>query len=126
MAPEFSNSTPGLAGGITQRGQEATMPVPVLEGAPHAFEIEYAMGNLDTNPVYSWTPADHKVSAVMFGYFANFIKTGNPNGSGLPQWSPTTNANDAPFMNIDTETKQEKATDTARYLFLDGIFTKNE
>lgn len=126
MAPEFSNSTLGLAGGITEGGQENEVPAPVSEGAPHAFEIEYAMGNLDTNPVYAWTPADHKVSETMFGYFANFIKTGNPNGPGLPQWSPTTNATDALFINIDTETKQEKATDTARYLFLDGIFTKNE
>lgn len=126
MTPEFSNSTPGLAGGITQGGQEETMAAPVSEGAPHAFEIEYAMGNLRTNPVYAWTPADHKVSAVMFGYFANFIKTGNPNGSGLPEWSPTTDSKDAPFMNIDVETKQERATDTDRYLFLDGVFTKNE
>lgn len=126
MTPEFSNSIPGLAGGISDGGQEDTDPAPVSEGAPHAFEIEYAMGNLRTNPVYAWTPADHKVSGTMFGYFANFIKTGNPNGPDLPKWSPTTNADDAPFINIDVETKQERATDTDRYLFLDGIFTKKE
>ncbi|TCK83127.1 para-nitrobenzyl esterase [Albibacterium bauzanense] len=125
MTSEFSNSTPGLAGGITQGGQAATAPkAPVSEGAPHAFEIEYAMGNLSTNPVYAWTPDDYKVSATMFKYFANFIKTGNPNGSGLPQWSPTTNADNAPFINIDITTKEEKATDRGRYLFLDGIYTK--
>ena len=126
MAPEFSNSIPGLAGGFSRDGEGNTAPALVSEGAPHAFEIEYAMGNLRTNPVYAWTPDDHKVSATMFGYFANFIKTGNPNGPGLPKWSPTTNDDAAPFMNIDVDTKEEKATDTGRYLFLDGIFTKSQ
>ena len=60
----------------------------------------------------------------MFKYFANFIKTGNPNGSGLPQWLPTTNADNAPYINIDVTTKAEKATDRGRYLFLDGIYSK--
>ena len=126
MTAEFSNATPGLAGGITQGGQEAapTPKPPVSEGAPHAFEIEYAMGNLSTNPVYAWTPDDFKVSSVMFKYFANFIKTGNPNGSGLPQWSATTHAENAPFINIDVITKEEKATDRGRYLFLDSVYSK--
>jgi len=55
-------------------------------GAVHSAEIEYALGNLDTNPIYAWTDADRKVSATMNGYWANFIKTGNPNGAGLPVW----------------------------------------
>jgi para-nitrobenzyl esterase len=55
-------------------------------GARHSSEIEYALGNLSTNHVYAWTAADYKVSATMEGYFANFIKTGDPNGGGLPHW----------------------------------------
>lgn len=55
-------------------------------GAVHSAEIEYALGNLDTNPLYVWADDDRKVSATMSGYFANFIKTGNPNGNGLPAW----------------------------------------
>ncbi len=55
-------------------------------GAVHSGEIEYALGNLDGNKVYAWTPTDRQVSATMEGYFANFIKTGNPNGVGLPTW----------------------------------------
>jgi para-nitrobenzyl esterase len=45
-------------------------------------EIEYAMGNLDSNNVYAWTADDHKVSKAMQEYFANFVKTGDPNGRG--------------------------------------------
>lgn len=55
-------------------------------GAPHASEIEYALGNLDSNKILRWTPEDRQVSRAMQDYFSNFIKTGNPNGEGLPEW----------------------------------------
>lgn len=56
------------------------------KGALHAGEIEYALGNLSTNYVYAWTQKDRDISSIMSGYFANFIKTGDPNGNGLPRW----------------------------------------
>src|SRR5690606_14750743 len=56
---------PGLAGG-TMRA-EGTAPKAV--GAPHACEIEYAMGNLDLIGEYEWTADDYKVSETMFHYF---------------------------------------------------------
>ncbi len=55
-------------------------------GAVHSAEIQYAMGNLDLDKRYAWEPADHEVSKVMQAFFVNFIKTGNPNGVGLPSW----------------------------------------
>jgi para-nitrobenzyl esterase len=59
---------------------------PLPWGAVHSGEIEYALGNLDANPLYVWTADDRKVSATMSAYFANFIKTGNPNEGRLPAW----------------------------------------
>ena len=96
---------------------------PPALGAPHACEIEYAMGNLDLVPGWRWTEDDHKVSATMKGYFANFIKTGNPNEKDLPDW-PQAKAEDdqSPVMIIDTESKAVRATDEARYRFLDGVY----
>ncbi|MEO9077821.1 MAG: carboxylesterase family protein [Rhodanobacter sp.] len=55
-------------------------------GAVHSGEIEYALGNLAGNEVYAWTPADQDTSNAMQGYFANFIKHGDPNGKLLPHW----------------------------------------
>ena len=55
-------------------------------GAVHSGEIEYALGNLDANPLYVWTADDRKVSATMSAYFANFIKSGDPNAARLPTW----------------------------------------
>ncbi len=59
---------------------------PLPWGAVHSAEIEYALGNLDANPLYAWTDGDRRVSSTMSAYFANFIKTGNPNGRSLPVW----------------------------------------
>jgi para-nitrobenzyl esterase len=69
--------TPGLAGG-TMKKTNATPPPPAV-GAPHACEIEYCMGNLHLVKDYAWTADDMQVSETMSTYFANFIKTGNPN-----------------------------------------------
>jgi para-nitrobenzyl esterase len=101
------------------------VPAP-LKGAPHAFEIEYAMGNLKTNPEFAWTAEDEKVSAEMMGYFANFVKTGNPNGNRLAKWDAAGGSGQMNLMNIGTPTKKEKETvqDYQRYLFLDQQYMK--
>jgi para-nitrobenzyl esterase len=65
---------------------KADPSAPRPEGAVHSAEIEYALGNLDLNPVYAWTPQDRATSQALQGYFANFIKTGDPNGRDLPEW----------------------------------------
>jgi para-nitrobenzyl esterase len=115
----------GLAGGTDAKGSE-TPEIPQPVGAPHACEIEYCMGNLDLIKDFAWTPEDHKVSATMLNYFANFIIKGNPNGDQLPVW-PAAEANDTtpPVMVIDTESKAVDAKDDARYLFLDKQY-KNQ
>lgn len=54
-------------------------------GAFHSGEIVYAYDNLVTlhRP---WEKADQDLASSMSAYWANFTKTGNPNGKGLPQW----------------------------------------
>jgi para-nitrobenzyl esterase len=93
-------------------------------GAAHSAEIEYAMGNLRTNEVYDWAPDDFKVSETMQSYFANFVKRGDPNGSGLPAWPATNKNGDAQVLRLDVATKAEPDTHRARYLFLDRWYSK--
>src|SRR5690606_17927728 len=76
---------------------------PVATGAVHSAEIEYAMGNLASNKVYAWTPEDYEVSRVMQGYFANFVKKGDPNGEGLPQWPAANAPGGGQVMRIDVK-----------------------
>jgi para-nitrobenzyl esterase len=97
---------------------------PAADGAAHSAEIEYALGNLATNKVYAWTPDDYKVSETMQSYFVNFIKTGNPNGGGLPAWPAAKAGNNAQVLRLDVTTQAEEEQTRARYLLLDQIFAK--
>lgn len=116
-----SSLTTGLAGGTVK--SETKQPEPI--GAPHACEIEYAMGNLHLVDVFEWTEDDYKVSHTFKNYFANFIKTGDPNASELPKWYPIKGTDvKPPVMIIDTESKLNYSSDEDRYLFHDKFFMK--
>ncbi|WP_183559220.1 carboxylesterase/lipase family protein [Mucilaginibacter sp. SP1R1] len=124
MTAQMGNATPGLAGGVVKGDAAKPTPKVTAVGAPHASEIEYAMGNLASNKVYAWTPDDYKVSATMENYFANFIKNGNPNGGGLPNWEANTSNANVKFMNIDVKSELKPEVNRARYLFLDKDYMK--
>lgn len=112
----------GLAGGTLKKdGTTPKAPEPV--GASHASEIEYCMGNLHLAKEFDWTADDYKTSETMLNYFANFVKTGNPNGEKLPEWQAAKAGDKTPpLMNINVESKLEKAMDDSRYEFLDKAY----
>ncbi|MDR1644137.1 MAG: carboxylesterase family protein [Clostridiales bacterium] len=64
-------------------------------GAFHSVELWYMFGTL----AKSWRPKepeDYDLSEEMVSYWANFAKTGNPNGEGLAEWKPCVEA--LPFV----------------------------
>ena len=87
LRPELGAAREGLAGGVV-RGDTPSPPPPPVRGAVHASEIEYALGNLDVQPMYAWTAQDHEISRVMHAYFVHFVQSGDPNAPGLPAWPP--------------------------------------
>lgn len=124
MTPAMGNATAGLAGGVVRgSGAPANAPSPA-RGAVHSAEIEYAMGNLATNKVYEWTPDDYKVSSIMQDYFANFVRTGNPNGPGLPKWPAANDGGAVQVMHIDVKTGGEPEQHPGRYMLLDRLAAK--
>ena len=51
-------------------------------------------GNVKKSPYsYRYDDSDVKLSEDMLKYWSNFIKTGNPNGTGLTNWSEWDNTN---------------------------------
>jgi para-nitrobenzyl esterase len=78
------------------------------------------MGNLDTNKVYAWTADDHKISDVFQSYYANFVKTFDPNGPGLPKW-PAVKTGDVQVLTIDVVTKAAPEAHRDRFLFVDQL-----
>lgn len=57
------------------------------QGAWHSSELWYTFGTLHRcwRP---WEGKDYALSARMLDYWTNFMKTGDPNGAGLPAWKP--------------------------------------
>jgi para-nitrobenzyl esterase len=112
VSAKMGDKTGALAGGVREKTEEekkaaATQPA-IAPGAVHSADIEYAMGTLDTNEYYDWQQEDYDISKLFLTYYANFCKTGNPNGEGLPKWTVITkdNLDNAPVMKIDVESKE--------------------
>lgn len=113
-----------LAGGVID-AKEGEAPAPQDKGAVHSADIEYAMGTLPTNRVYDWQPVDYMISDIFSQYYINFVKTGNPNGLGLPEWPSTNGKAIAPVLQIDENTVVKTDAQMAkRYEFIDQLFWK--
>ncbi|MDO4187230.1 MAG: carboxylesterase family protein [Bacteroidales bacterium] len=112
VSAKMGNMVGALAGGVremTEEEKKAEAERPKLPaGAVHSADIEYAMGNLATNEYYDWQEEDYAISKLFLSYYANFCKFGNPNGEGLPTWTPINGQDVAPVMYIDV-TSAEKA-----------------
>ncbi len=119
----MGSATANLAGGVT-KGDPNAKPAPPAKGAVHSAEIEYALGNLATNKVFAWTPDDYQVSKTMQAYFANFIKTGNPNGAGLPAWPVLKPGAGGRLLRLDVKTEVVPDQTRARYLLLEQLAAK--
>ncbi len=89
-----------------------------LAGAFHGAEMVYAFDTLGAEPRWAITDGDRRVAAQMSGYWANFIKTGTPNGPGLPAWPPYSQATGPQRMRIGLVTKAERDPDYARFVAL--------
>jgi para-nitrobenzyl esterase len=65
-------------------------------GAGHGSDISFVFNTLDAprfGPPSKPTEAEYKLAKKMNAYWANFAKTGNPNGAGLPTWPAYNNQN---------------------------------
>jgi para-nitrobenzyl esterase len=62
----------------------------------------------------------------MFSYFANFIRTGNPNGVDLPRWDPLLSTKDfGEIMMLNAISKTEELKTENRYRLLDKLYGNN-
>jgi len=71
-------------------------------GAGHGSEVGYVFDNLTGGRGGTPTPQEQKVARMMNAYWANFAKTGNPNGEGLPEW-PVYNLQKEEILDIQSD-----------------------
>ncbi len=83
----------------------------------HASEISYIFGNPLTPP-----PAeDAELSRQMMSYWANFARTGNPNGPALPEW-PQYHSRDRRNLLLDVPITTERDYAAEDCDFFDEIY----
>jgi para-nitrobenzyl esterase len=69
----------------------------------HSSEMWYAFASLRDIPEQrEWEPWDYELAGIMSSYWANFIKFGDPNASGLPAWAPS-NSESLAYMEFGDE-----------------------
>jgi para-nitrobenzyl esterase len=94
-------------------------------GSKHAGEIEYVFQTLKSQEGVPWTEDDFKVSDAMSSYWTNFVKNGNPNGPGLPEWPAYSSRDGFQLMHLSGRSIQAAADQLHdRYEFLDAQTAK--
>jgi para-nitrobenzyl esterase len=85
--------------------------------AYHSAEIEYVFSVLP-HAAIPWPDEDHSLATLMSTYWANFAKTGNPNGEGLPRWPIYNSDKGAAVMHFNAASKAYPDKHIARYRFI--------
>jgi para-nitrobenzyl esterase len=99
-------------------------PKTSFQTAYHSAEIEYVFGQLDSKPKLAWRPADRKLSQQMQKYWANFARSGDPNGRGLPKWPKYDAVSGWQVMHLDEKPHVRKDQHRDRYIFLKSVWEK--
>ncbi len=71
-------------------------------GAYHGSELWYVFGNFPTYYNYTWEAQDYALQAQMSEYWANFIKSGNPNGGNLTTFPAASNVTEVMWLGDST------------------------
>lgn len=89
-------------------------------GSFHSAELWFEFETLNR----CWRPftgVDFDLAVAMSDYYANFAKTGNPNGNGHPEWRPYTKE-DPVYMELGVTRELKKADETPYQKFQKRLF----
>lgn len=87
-------------------------------GSWHSGEEIYLYGNIPEGSSL-FDAGDRELSRVMKQYYLNFIRTGDPNGEGLPQWAAS--AGDSRVLALGDDVLMTPAPHLALYEILDEM-----
>jgi para-nitrobenzyl esterase len=95
-------------------------------GAGHGSEVSFVFNTLSARwgSTTEATDIEKELAKTMITYWSNFAKTGNPNGSGLPNW-PIYDGEKQNILNVDMDGKISSKADPRRLRFDAIEKTKN-
>lgn len=98
-------------------------------GAGHGSEVSFVFNTLQARwgaPAEA-TPEEKELARIMNTYWANFAKTANPNGAGLPVW-PLYDTQKEEILDVDLDGKVVSKPDPrkARFNVVEKAFKKRE
>jgi len=108
---EFDDAPPAPANAEATGGEAAP------RGAYHSAEIEFVFGALASKNL-PWRPEDKALSDLMSSYWANFARSGDPNGTGLPGWPAYDSKQHYSVMHLDAKSSEAPDEHRGRYEFL--------
>jgi para-nitrobenzyl esterase len=91
-------------------------------GAFHSSDLVYSFNNLDQME-RPWKGQDKAVAEEVSSYWVNFVKSGDPNGDGLPMWKPLS-PRAAEVMMLGAESVLRPVADEFRMAFYLKLFQK--
>jgi para-nitrobenzyl esterase len=89
-------------------------------GAFHTAEIVYVFDNLQVRD-WPWRQEDRRMAEIASSYWANFAKSGNPNGPGLPDW-PAYTGPDGTVMRLAEQSGAGPDPRLSRYQLLNEFY----
>ena len=89
-------------------------------GASHFAELWYVFDHLDQTP-WHWSTADRKLAETISNYWTNFVKSGNPNGRGVPVW-PAFSAKNNQVLHLGMPVKTGEVMNLESLKVFDAVY----
>jgi para-nitrobenzyl esterase len=87
---QFQTKTAGVSAWLFRFSHKPPIAAPdteIYDGVFHGADLYYVFQNFAFKKYWKWTDTDRRLGDAVSSYWAQFAKTGDPNGSGLPRWT---------------------------------------